>query len=330
MFSVGMDPAAIDVYNKHYYQLDPIAPAVERKPVGTLVTDRDILAKTQLTRTEFYNDWVRPQDFGDCAMVTLFRDEARAGLLCLAAPERLNAFSTARSLDLLRQLTPHLQRATQVTLKMADQDALRSAGLEALDYLSDAVFITDCNGQVLFANRAAEAMLAEADGIHVGPSGLRAVRSAQTAALRHLISQSAGRDNAARVGGSLLLERPSGRRPLSVTVTPMHREAGWCPVSLRMAIIFVADPEHGGKMAGPRLRALYGMTPAEAAVAGLISKGAGVKAAARALAIAPSTVRTHLHRAFEKTGTRRQAELGHLVNQVASFSPLLKKQHQSD
>ena len=72
-------------------------------------------------------------------------------------------------------------------------------------------------------------------------------------------------------------------------------------------------------------RALYGMTATEAAVAGLISKGTGVKAAARKLGIAPSTVRTHLHRVFEKTETRRQAELAHLVNQVASRSGTLIK-----
>ena len=92
-----------------------------------------------------------------------------------------------------------------------------------------------------------------------------------------------------------------------------------------MAIVFVVDPEQDGELSQSRLRALYGMTGTEATVAGLISTGTGVKAAARKLGIAPSTVRTHLHRVFEKTETRRQAELAHLVNQVASLSGTIIK-----
>jgi hypothetical protein len=40
MFSAAVDPAAIDAYNERFHRLDPIAAAVERKPAGTLVTDR--------------------------------------------------------------------------------------------------------------------------------------------------------------------------------------------------------------------------------------------------------------------------------------------------
>jgi hypothetical protein len=34
------------------------------------------------------------------------------------------------------------------------------------------------------------------------------------------------------------------------------------------------------------------------------------------LGIAPSTARTHLHRIFDKTWTRGQAELAYLINQI--------------
>jgi len=322
MFSAGMDPAAIEAYNKYYYRLDPITPELERKPAGALVTDRDIVPKTFLRRTEFYNDWARPQDFDDCAVITLFRDEARLAMLCLAAPERLDAFG-AESLDLLRQLIPHLQRATQVTLKMADLEALHGGIFAALDCLSEGVLLADSNARVVFANRAAEAMFARADGIGVQASSVCAASSGQTVALRRLIALSARRENIAGGGGSVLLGRPSGRRPLSVTVAPMRRETEWYPVASPIAIVFVADPEKDDELPEARLRALYGMTRAEAIVAGVISKGGGIKAAARVLGIAPSTARTHLHRVFDKTGATRQAELAHLVGQITSFSGAL-------
>jgi DNA-binding NarL/FixJ family response regulator len=236
-------------------------------------------------------------------MLTLFRDQKRVGVICVAAPERADAFG-AQSLDLLRQLIPHLQRATQVALKMADLDALRGAGLEALDCLSEGVVLADANARVVFANRAAEAMLARADGIGVHASGLRAASSTQTTALRRLITLSARRENVAAAGGSLLLERPSGRRPLSVTVAAVRHETAWCPGVPPIAIVFAADleQEQESNPSESRLRALYGMTPTEATFARLIAKGSGVKAAARALGIAPSTARTHLHRSSARLG----------------------------
>ena len=317
--STGADPAAVGLYNEYYHRIDPIAAAVQRKPVGALFTDRQIIPKAQLRRTEFYNEWVRPQDYGDCAMVKLFRDTTRSGILCIAAPERLEAVGL-QSLQLLQHLTPHLQRAARVTLKLADLESLRSAGLEALDSLSEGVVLVDANARVVFANRAAEAMFARADGIGIDRIGLCAASATHTTALRRLIAVSARPGEVAEPGGSLLLDRPSGRRPLSVIVAPMRREAPWSLVAPPLTIVFVADPERDAEMPGSRLRALYGVTPTEATVARLISKGSGVKGAARLLGIAPSTARTHLHRVFEKTGTTRQAELAHLVNRIASVS----------
>ena len=88
------------------------------------------------------------------------------GVICLAAPERANTFGT-QSLELLGLLVPHLARATRVTLKLADLDALRGASFAALDCLNEGVLLTDSNARVVFANRVAEVMLSRGDGIGV-------------------------------------------------------------------------------------------------------------------------------------------------------------------
>jgi DNA-binding CsgD family transcriptional regulator len=68
------------------------------------------------------------------------------------------------------------------------------------------------------------------------------------------------------------------------------------------------------------LRSLYGLTPTEVAVAGLVSRGEGVAAAAAALGMRTSTARTHLHRIFNKTGTSRQSQLAHLLTSLSEPS----------
>ena len=64
---------------------------------------------------------------------------------------------------------------------------------------------------------------------------------------------------------------------------------------------------------GRQLRDQFGLTTAEATFALEIIQGQGLKACAKRLKISEPTARTHLQRIFEKTGTRRQAELVRLV-----------------
>jgi DNA-binding CsgD family transcriptional regulator len=61
-------------------------------------------------------------------------------------------------------------------------------------------------------------------------------------------------------------------------------------------------------------RLVYGMTPAEARVSYLVSRGDGPATIAEGLAVSVNTVRTHLKHAFAKADAADQAELGALVN----------------
>lgn len=137
-------------------------------------------------------------------------------------------------------------------LKIANPEALRSAGLDALDSLSEGIVLTHANARVVFANRTAEAMFAQADGINVDRAGLCAATAAQTTALRRLIAANVQGLADTEPGGSLLLDRPSGRRPLSVIVAPMRSEMPWCLAPPPLAMVFVADPEQDGKMSEAR------------------------------------------------------------------------------
>jgi DNA-binding CsgD family transcriptional regulator len=65
----------------------------------------------------------------------------------------------------------------------------------------------------------------------------------------------------------------------------------------------------------------YDLTAGELRVLLALIDTGSVAEVARHLGISEGTVRNHLHRLFEKTGTRRQAELVRLVSGLAS--PLL-------
>ena len=114
--------------------------------------------------------------------------------------------------------------------------------------------------------------------------------------------------------------RRRARPPLVATAIPLSA-AGLAAAGLppeAMALLLVADPEARPASPPPALlRDAFGLTRAEAEVAALAAKGEGVPALAAALAISPGTARLHLHRVFEKTCARRQAERAAVLGRLA-------------
>lgn len=102
---------------------------------------------------------------------------------------------------------------------------------------------------------------------------------------------------------------------LAVTVTPATRESG---AAIR---VFAVPLDTGLKAEQPQrgLERAFGLSSSEARVAVCIATGMTPKEAAEDLGIAVSTARTHLLRAFEKTGVRRQADLVGLITRMAQI-----------
>ena len=63
------------------------------------------------------------------------------------------------------------------------------------------------------------------------------------------------------------------------------------------------------------LREFYGLTLTESRIVNLLFRGLGLQAVSIQLGIKLSTVRTHLHRIFDKTDTSNQAQLVSLLAQ---------------
>lgn len=194
-----------------------------------------------------------------------------------------------------------------MSLRLSRAEIARHANATALDRVDQGVLIVAGNAEVLFANRAAELLLDEADGIRTEKSVLRAGAPAETAQFQGLIAAAVGRSGEA--GGMMVLSRPVPRRPLNVLVAPLMIAPTWFARGRSAAIVFVADPDHVPRTIQDQMRQLYRLTPAEAAVAMAIARGAGLQAVADELKISLTTARTHLQHVFEKTETRRQAEL---------------------
>ncbi|HKV00105.1 MAG TPA: helix-turn-helix transcriptional regulator [Vineibacter sp.] len=204
-------------------------------------------------------------------------------------------------------------------------DTIRTVYGAVLDRLDVGVILLDGMGRPTFINGRAARIVADNDGFGADRAGVTASSPAETRALRAAIaataSVSAGvavttaptrpPENAAP--NRLYLERPSGLTPLVVTVIALDGLDGGSARESPRAALFVVDPATPVRIDTRGLGAAYGLTPREASIAALLSRGADLVQAARALGIGVSSAREYLKRALDKTGTRRQANLVRLV-----------------
>lgn len=82
---------------------------------------------------------------------------------------------------------------------------------------------------------------------------------------------------------------------------------------LAVALVVLRAPEDVPMPSETALRSLFALTPAEARVACLLAGGATVDEIAGALDVRVTTVRSHVQKLLDKTGTRRQSELVRLL-----------------
>lgn len=177
---------------------------------------------------------------------------------------------------------------------------------ETLDQLQLGVVLVTMKGKVAFANRSAQAVLDEADGLTLEAGGLHASDPAAAKELIELLTAAGSEDS--RRGGAFPVPRPSGRRPLALLVTRLGTRGKWEGMGGARAV-FISDPERGIATSEEALIRLHGLTRTEAALAVEILQGKSIESGAGELGITVQTARTHLKRIFSKTRTRRQSEL---------------------
>jgi DNA-binding CsgD family transcriptional regulator len=283
---------------------DPVLIGPGGKLVGQPFTERMVMSTSAFLRTAFYQDWCRPQHIETLLGAEVIRDHRGIALVGLG---RDRLFHDA-DLSSFHKLMPDLNRVIALRLRLMELD-LQNAQLRALlDKVGTPILLTDRTGRLLYANQTAEHLFQAGDVLRVRDGRLATTVEHETNALRSLVHKA----GCGGGGANLYLLTPDGRRfEILVVPTPTHH--AWAEGSDGCVAVFVM---HSGNRSGLQptlLRGLYGLTPTEAKVANLVSRGDGLSAAASALGIKISTARTHLHRIFDKTGTRRQSELARLI-----------------
>lgn len=302
-------PELYENYVEEYMAGNPWAIAATRIPAGEIVSLTDIVPADALMRTRFYDDILRPQGILHCLVETASRTGTGALSVAVVRSPKAGPGDDEDRAQFAR-LSHHLARAARLTVRIADATRQQTALEHALDVLDRGIVLVDRGLRLVWANRAADRILAANDGLSLSRGIVHGVSPAVTHALASLVTRVASRR---RGPWAIRADRPSLAEPYVVFAAPLGTAERWPAAGGAAAVLVVTDPAACPGTDEALLSAIYELTPAEARVALFMATGHGLARTARLLHLSQNTVHTHLQRVFRKLGVCRQAELSRLI-----------------
>lgn len=309
----GVDPHYIRLYAESYSRHDPLARLPRYGEVRNLP---DLVDFEEYRRGRFYQEWLRPQGCADVANVVLDRFDTPCPMLMTVIPGRdmLDAAMRAR----MQLLVPHVSRALMINRAVAQRQRRASALADVVDSLNAGVLLLASSCRIVHGNPAATELLAANDVLR-SVSGRLVARAAEAnLAIREIFVDARSVAAAARGGRTLSLTSHDGSHYLAhVVALPslMRGDATGQGAAVGALMVWKAQLDRRSYVS--LIDRTFELTRAELRVLQSIVEVGGVPETAIALGIAETTVKTHLHRVFAKTGVSRQADL---VKLAAGFA----------
>ncbi|HEX5421324.1 MAG TPA: hypothetical protein VFY39_15125 [Gammaproteobacteria bacterium] len=319
---VNLDPALIETYLAEMTPLDPTVQYLVRHPNQPIVHDGLVITEREKNRHPYYAWHARLSDERFRLVGQMSPAPALHAGVALHRVRRAGRYEP-KEIEQFRVLHKHIERALAVAFRLGTLDAVQQWSLDLLDRNAAAVLLLDAHRTVVYANRRAAELGSIGDGVELA-AHLKLARAEDDKPLQRLIDDAllaAASGAASERVRTMRASRPSGKRPYAILVAPVTVRPA--PMStIRAAVwISIVDPEHQSPLSKERLREAFGLTEAEARLAALLGAGQDVRCAAERLGITYGTARARLKTLFDKTQTRRQAELIRLLLSIAGWGP---------
>jgi DNA-binding CsgD family transcriptional regulator len=306
------DPEQVDRYNQYYHLNNPWLSCgqARSRPIGIVATTELVLPRSDLFKTEHYNDFARFSQIDGGVGVTIQKDSSRYFSVGVFFPQ-VTAERDSDTVGRLQRLVPHILRVSQLNRQLAGFESRALAAEAVLDGLVTAMIIVNAKGRVVNMNTAAEQIIIAGDGLTASRFLLDAVRPAEGKLLRRLVASAlqAPQNLTASPGGVMRISRRSSCAPYEVLVAPISAATLRLDFDGPLAAVFVRDPEARVITPTDRLQSLYALTGAEARLMQALLAGDTLDTIAERVGVSRETLRSQLKAVFLKTGTSSQIEL---------------------
>lgn len=261
-------------------------------------------------------EWVVPNRLDDFFWVALMKQPNRVGTLLVVTDKDRRQISGA-DLRMMSELAPHVRRAVMIGDMFEAERRTAEIFRSILESLSHPVLIVGDDMHVLFANPAAEALLAENEAVSSTRGQLSFRYPKANAAVARAV-ELGQRDEFALGPAGINVPLAKASAPAVAHVMPLARRDISARVSQRAAAaIFIAAAGATPVPALEAIAALFGLTAAEKRVAGDVAAGMTRRDIALAGGVSDGTVKSQLAAIFDKTGTGDQRELELLIRELS-------------
>jgi len=313
-YGYGIEPHYRQLYFEKYIKFDPLTIGQFFAEVEEPVSVADLMPYDEFLETRAYQEWGRPQGLVDTLNVALDKTATSAAMYCVFRHERDGRVDDEMRRR-MRLIVPHLRRAVLIGRVINLKTAEAATFADTTDGLGAGMFFVDASARIVHANASGHALLAEGSLLRVVEGRLVPNDASAEQALNEVYAMAERGDAAVGVKGiAVPLIALDGERHVA-HVLPLtsgaRRRAGTryaaaAAMLVQKATLDTPSPQEV-------IRTIYKLTPTELRVLLAIVQVGSPAEAGEALGIAESTVKTHLHRVFAKTGTKRQADLVKLV-----------------
>ncbi|WP_395016715.1 helix-turn-helix transcriptional regulator [Dongia sp.] len=295
----GFEQHALERYEQYYGALDPWHKAGLSWPVGSVAQTPSLIPDSELKRTEFYQDHLRPQKLFYAMGGPVERTRSHMAVFGIQGSYE-NGFFSPEIQALVTALAPHFRRAYRMQQAL---DSVRREGMAfetVLHLLQQPVLVVDREARLSFANAAGEQLLREATLLRLVGGRLRAAHRGDVAAFAAALAPQGAGDS-----GSLVLRRAAAKAPVMVRIMPLRRpnRAEW---SGRVALMVELPPPPRGL---DTWAAAFRLSPAETRLWAALTAGRRLIEIADESGVSVNTLRVQLRTLFQKTGVHRQADL---------------------
>jgi DNA-binding CsgD family transcriptional regulator/PAS domain-containing protein len=314
-FQAGFSSEAQKLYSERVGDDDLLLRRAISQPKGWIGIGQSLVRDDELVKAHVYNEYMRFYDiFNECGSLITY-DGSVCQALTVLRPKRAGRFSKPH-VTLLSLLTPHLKRALRLHYKVTDLKAAAGNLRSAIDAVSTAIILFDSAGRVLHANPSAQRLLASGDALFIKDGRVLAQSIRESLTLQRLISTALAPNFQTTENeiGTALVQRRKGL-PFEILVTPLKSDSVLSGEHTAAAM-FVVDPDQRVRPAKELLQGLFGLTPAEARVAVLLSDGTPVRQISETLGVSRNTLKTQIGCVYGKIGINRQSELIRLLIQL--------------
>ncbi|WP_457582330.1 helix-turn-helix transcriptional regulator [Ensifer canadensis] len=306
----GFDDEDIDQFNRHFAAVNPWIPKAMLVPVGQGLCGEQVVPRSELIRSEFYNDWLKRQTGCETSVgVTIIRSATRTFMLSTCTSST-DADLNQRAAEQYTSLAPHLKRAFDLLRKRDMMVSGRSEGQSLLDSVGVGVIYVTENLRVRSMNESAQRMLSNNAPLRISPNGRVTLQNAETAAALELLSLRVS----AHAEPHVSLVRASDGAAYRITLVRLRSDV-FVELLTGPTVAVLIEPATAllPEERREHLRDMHGLTPAEIRIASGLAAGLSLREMARANSVSYETIRTQLKSIYTKTQVNSQAALVSLL-----------------